>query len=278
MAQNYAATYAPMAEEAFALGSLTSVFSAKYNWTGVKTVNVFTNTAIAAAAYVASAGYGTPGLIANTVDDLVVAKDRKFVGLLDRLLADSTEGAASSAAWLGMETRQVVTPDIDAYRFGALFTACPTGQISATGAITSANAYTKFLTGQTMLDENAVPTVGRVAFCVPSFINLLKQDSNYVKASDLGQQIIINGQVGEIDGVPVVKVPSASHMNKATDNHVEFMIVHKDAVAAPMKLEDVEIFETVPLYSGSLIQGRYVHDCFLLDAMNAAIYIPKHAG
>lgn len=277
MAQNYAATYAPMAEEAFALGSVTSMFTGKYAWTGVKTVNVFSLTAVAAAAYVPSAGYGTPTLAANTVDDLVVAQDRKIPAtIIDRLLMESTEGSTSAAAWLGNQMRQIVTPDIDAYRFGALFTACPTGQISATGAVTTANAYTTFLTGQTMLDENKVPGVGRVAFCTPAYINLIKLDSNYVKASDLAQnEIVFNGMVGQIDGVPVVKVPST--ILNATDNHIDFMIVHVDAVAAPMKLEEVDIFEQVPGYSGSQIQGRYIHDCFLLDAKNKGIYIKVHA-
>ena len=277
MAQNYAATYAPIAEEAFALASLTDVFGAKYDWTGVKTVNVFTNTTVAPSAYVPSTGYGTPTLAANTVDDLVVAQDRKIPPtLIDRLLMDSTEGSISAAAWLGAEMRQQVVPDIDAYRFLALYTACPTGQISASAAITSANAYSTFLTGQSALDESKVPTVGRVAFCTPAYINSIKLDTNYVKASELAQnEIMFNGQVGAIDGVPVVKVPS-SIMN-ATDHHIDFIIVHTDAVAAPMKLQEVDIFETVPGWSGSQIQGRYIHDCFLLDAKNAGIYIHVHA-
>lgn len=277
MAQNYAATYAPMAEEAFALASLTNVFGAKYDWTGVKTVNVFSNTTVAPTAYVASSGYGAPTLAANTVDDLVVAQDRQIPPtLIDRLLMDSTEGSISAAEWLGAEMRQRVVPDIDAYRFLALYTACPTGQLSATAAVTSATAYTVFLTGQTMLDEAKVPTVGRVAFCTPAYINLLKLDTNYVKASELAQdQIMFNGQVGAIDGVPVIKTPT-SIMN-ATDHHMDFIIVHTDAVAAPMKLEEVDIFESVPGWSGSQIQGRYIHDCFLLDAKNNGIYIHIHA-
>lgn len=276
MAQNYAAAYAPMAEEAFALASLTQgVFSAKYDWTGVKTVNVFTNGTLAMGDYVISSGYGSPTVVGNTVDDLVVSKDRKFNGLIDRLLMDSTEGSIRAAEWLGEQTRQKVVPDIDGYRFDALHDGCPSAQISASAAITSANAYTEFLAGQVILDELLVPQAGRVCFATPDFLNKIKLDSNYTKATDLAQgDILYNGQVGMIDGVPVIKTPSA--VMNATDNHMDFIIVHRDAVAVPMKLEDVQIFETVPNWSGSQIQGRYVHDLFVLDAKNTGIYVHRH--
>ena len=276
MAQNYASTFSPMAEEAYSLGSLTSLFSAKYSWTGVKTVSVFTNGTLALSDYSIPSGYGSPTVIGNTVDDLTVSKDRGFNGLIDRLLMESDEGVIAAASWLGEETRQRVVQDIDAYRFLALYTACPTAQISTSAVITSANAYTAFLTEQSALDEAKVPQVGRVAFATPQFINSIKLDANYVKATEMAQnEVIFNGQVGAIDGVPVIKVPS-SIMN-ATDHHIDFVIVHKDAVAAPMKLEDVQIFETVPNWSGSQIQGRYVYDLFVLDAKNNGIRVHVHA-
>lgn len=271
MAQNYATKFAPMAEEAFKLASLTEgVFSAKYDWTGAKTVSVFTNGTVAMGDYTPTAGFGTPTVVGNTVDTLTVSKDRGFSGVVDKLLMESTAGAIKAASWLGEQTRQIVTPDIDTYRFLALVTACPTGQI-ATAASTSANAYTQFLTQQTALDEAEVPLVGRMVFAAPAYINVLKLDSNYVKASDLAQgEIIFKGQVGQIDGVPVVKAPSGR-----LGSTINFILVHTDAVVAPMKLEDVQVFETVPNYSGSQIQGRYVHDCFLLDTKANGIRIHK---
>lgn len=275
MATTYAAKYASAALDAFSLGSLTNIFTAKYDWAGVKTVNVFTNETVAAADYTASAGFGSATLVGNTVDTLTVTKDRKFSGVLDRLTMASVEGSQAAGAWLAKQMIEVVTPDVDKYRFDALYTACPTGQISASAAITSANAYTEFLAGNEKLDEAGIPAPGRVCFATPAYFNKLKLDANFVKASDIAQTMLYNGQVGEIDGVPVIKVPSAT-MN-ATDHHMDFIIVHTAAVAAPMKLEEFDIFEKSERYSGSVINGRYVHDLFLLDTLNTGIYVHVHA-
>ena len=257
------------------MGSVTQVFTAKYDWVDAITVNVFTNATVAPGDYSPSGGHGTPTLIGNTVDTLTVAEDRSFSGLLDKLDMESVAGTKKAGEWLATELRQQVIPDVDKYRFAALYTACPTGQVSASAAITSANAYTEFLAGNETLDEAGVPTVGRVCFITPAAYNKLKLDDNFIKASDLGQSIMLNGQVGEVDGVPIIKVPAAT-LN-ATDNHMDFIIVHVDAVAAPVKLVDYTVFESVPGYSGSRVDGRYVHDLFLLDTLNDGIYIHVHA-
>jgi N4-gp56 family major capsid protein len=277
MAINYAQKYASAALEAFALDSITTPnFSSKYDWTDVKTVNVFTNATVALSAYTRTAGYGTPTTIDNTVQAMTVTGDVGFSANLDKLDMASTAGSLAAGEFLAMQMRQVVTPYVDKYNFLALTNACPTGQISASAAITSANAYTSFLTGNATLDESLVPKGGRIVFASPAYLNNLKVDSNYVKASDLAQgQIMFNGQVGAIDGVPVVAAPDA--LMNATDKHTDFIIVHRDAVAAPVKLADFKVYSDVPGWSGSRVEGRIVFDLFLLTALNKGIYIHKHA-
>lgn len=275
MATNYAEKFAPNAVEAFALASVTDIFTGQYEWVDALTVKVFTNETVALGAYNRTGGYGTPTTIGNSVDTLTVGDDASFSANLDKLAVASTAGALKVASWTGEQTRQQVVPYIDAYRFDALWDACPTGQISAGAAITSANAYTAFMTGQTALDEALVPKPGRFVFGTPAFINSLKMDANYVKASELGQDLIFNGQVGKIDGVPVISVPS-SLLNK-TDHHMDFILVYAGSVVAPMKLEDLQVYESVPGWSGSRVEGRYVHDLFVLDTLSAGLYIHKHA-
>jgi len=279
MAVEYAELFAPEMEQAFALGSLTGVFTAKYDWTGAKTVKVSTITTLALSDYArtGTARFGTQGDVATTHQHLEVDKERSFTGFVDGLDKGDTMGALNAGAFLRAEVDEKVIPDVDAYVFAALYTACPTGQVSASAAITSANAYTTFLTGNQTLDEAKVPKPGRVCFATPQYLNSIKLDSNYVKASEMAQsQVIFNGQVGAIDGVPVVMVP-ASIMN-ATDNHMDFIIVHTAAVARPIKLSYYNV-STNPagIGYGDLVEGLTVFDCFLLTAKNAGIYIHIHA-
>jgi hypothetical protein len=278
MAFNYATNYASQALQPFTLASLTTpVFDAKYDWTGAKTVTVFTNNTVALTDYSRTGGYGTPTTIDNSKDDLLVTADKGFSANLDRLDMESSAGSLAAGQWLAAQMREQVAPVIDKYNFLALFNACPSGQISASAAITSANAYTAALAGNAVLDEALVPMAGRVMFASPAYLNSIKTDANYVKASDLAQgEIMFNGQVGQIDGVPVVKVPDA--IMNATDKHIDFMIVHRAAIAAPVKLQEFKVYQDVPGWSGSRVEGRVVFDLFLLDALNDGIYIHKHAG
>jgi hypothetical protein len=276
VAINYASNYASQALQPFTLASLTTpVFSGQYSWEGATSVNVFTNTTVALGAYTRTAGYGTPTTIDNTKDTMTVTSDVGFSANLDKLHMAGAAGSLAAGAWLGAQMRERVAPYVDKYNFLALYNACPTAQISATGAVTSANAYTEFLTGQAILDEALVPAGGRVVFASPAYLNDIKLDANYVKASDVAQrEIMFNGQVGFIDGVPVIKAPDA--IMNATDKDIEFILLHPSIVAAPIKLQELKVYEDVPGWSGSRVEGRIVHDLFVLDALNKGIYIKRH--
>jgi hypothetical protein len=286
MAVNYATKYADAALDQFKVGSYTAgVFGAKYDWTGAKTVAVFSNATASMNDYVrtGTARYGTMENLGNTVDTLEVDQERSFIGAIDGLDEMDTNGTLNAGSFLRQQINRVITPDIDSYAFDAIFDACPTAQISASAVMTSANAYTAFLTGNLALTNDLVPLSGRVAFVTGTFNNLLKLDSSYVKASDLAQRdIAYNGMVGMVDGVPIIMVPDGI-MNgsgyNGGDNHVDFMIVHQDAIALPVKLADYTVLPkgTVANVFGDVVQGLVVYDCFVLDALNDGIYIHKHA-
>ena len=122
------------------------------------------------------------------------------------------------------------------------------------------------------LSDNKVPIVGRIALVTPSFYKFLKLDETFIKNSDLGQQIVLNGQVGKIDGVPVIVAPTSYF----TEN-VNFVVTHPSALCAPVKLNEYKIHTNPPGVSGSLVEGRIIHDAFVLSNKAAAIYVHKIA-
>src|SRR5579875_1001523 len=123
------------------------------------------------------------------------------------------------------------------------------------------------LKATTYLDDNKVPQDGRIAFVTPRFYNFLKQDGTFIKASELAQNMLITGQVGEVDGVAIVKVPT-SYMPAKTP----FIIVHKSAMCAPKKLQDYKIHENPPGINGNLVEGRIYYDAFVLTSRVKAVY------
>lgn len=269
MAINYATKYADTALAAFAAGALTEVFAPKYDWTGAKTVTVFTNDTVALATYTPSAGFGTPTLVGNSKDDLLVTQDKGFSALVDKMYADSVNGSMLVGEFAATQISNIVVPAIDTYRLAAIASACPSGQVT-TGAVTSANAYSKFLTANAALTDSEVPTVGRVAFITTGFHNSIKQSDSFMRASEIAAGELRNGQVGRVDGVDLIVVPSTR-----MPSGYSCIIVQVDAIAAPVKMSDLTVFDSVPGYSGAQIDGRFVYDCFLMDTLNDGVYALK---
>ncbi|NCC85090.1 MAG: hypothetical protein EOM03_13320 [Clostridia bacterium] len=144
------------------------------------------------------------------------------------------------------------------------------GNYSST-AITKSNAYECFLAGMERLGDANVPDKGRVAFCTYKFANLLKMDSAFMKYSNMSQEMILKGVIGEVDGCKIVKVASNRLPVGAA-----FIITHSIAATAPKQLEEYKIHDNPPGISGWLVEGRFVYDCFVLNEKANAVYY--HGG
>ena len=164
-----------------------------------------------------------------------------------------------------LTTRIEVSMEIDSYRFAAMVAGAGTGNYITTTA-TSSNAYSIFLGLQEKIDEKKAPVGGRLAFVTPKFYNFLKLDTAFLRNSDLGQRMLLNGQVGEVDGVPVIKVPSSYF-----PEDVEVIITNPIATVAPIKLQDYKIHDNPPGINGFLVEGRIRYGAFVLNNKADAI-------
>ena len=273
MAVNYATTYNKNVVAAFALASITrGVLSTDYDFVADsgKTVQVFTTTAVPMIDYTRSGlnRYGTPSELQNTVQELACTRERAFAFTIDRLNAMDNPAMQAGKA-LRQQTDEVVTPEIDTYTLGALAAGCPSGNIIAT-APTAENAYSIFLDCAEKLDEGKAPRTDRVAWVSSAFYKYLKQDDAFIKASDLGQGMLVNGQIGEVDGVRVILAPSF-YMPEGCN----LIMAHKSAAIQPVRLEQYTTHENPPGISGTLCEGLVYYDAFVLDARKNGISIAK---
>lgn len=76
----------------------------------------------------------------------------------------------------------------------------------------------------------------------------------------MATQIAIKGAVGEVDGVPVVKVPSSYF-----PVNVDFIITLAIVTVGPVKLTEYKIHTDAPGISGWLVEGRVRYDAFPLN-------------
>jgi len=278
-----ATKYSSKVAERFKLQSLATGFTNRdYDWTGVKTLKVYSIPTVALSDYgkhsavlaAASAGsnvgtsrYGALTDLGDSVQELQVSQDKSFTFIIDKGDKMDSMNVRDAGKALRREIDEVIVPTEDKYIFSKMGSAAASNSNIGTGALSTSNAYEKFLAGQTALDNNLVPAGGRVAAVNATTLALLKQDDAFVKASEIGQKMLINGQVGEIDGVKIVKVP---------DNYLpsgcQFIITHPSVTVKAEKLADYKIHTNPPFISGNLVEGRVYYDAFVLDAKKDGVY------
>ncbi len=269
MAINYAEKYSAKIDERFKSMALsTAAVNNEYDFVGVKTVKVYSIETVAMGDYTreGSTRYGTPAELQDTVQEMTMTQDRAFTFTIDHGNDADQMGAKNAGKALQRQIDERVVPEIDKYRFSVM---AAKAKNSATKALTKENAYEAFLDGNAKLDDELAPATNRVAYVTPEMYKLLKLDSAFIHASDIAQNMLIKGQVGEVDGVRIVKVPTSY-----LPANVAFLITNQIATVAPVKLAEYKVHDNPPGINGYLVEGRVYYDAFVLDNKAGAIY--KH--
>lgn len=281
MAVNYATKYAAQVDERFKLGSLTeAIINNNFDWLGVKTVKIFSRNLATLNDYSTSGSnrYGTPDELGNAEQEMTITQDKSFTYTIDAASEQDTNGTMEAAATLAENIDNLVIPAMDTYRLSVLVAKAPTeGSVTKKShiiikAVGNTNAYEEFLTCQEILDDDKAPQGGRIAVVTPAYLNKIKLDDHFTKKGDMATMIAINGLVGDIDGVPVIKVPT-SYMPA----NVDFIITNPIVCPSPIKLQEFKINYNAPGISGALVEARVRYDAFVLDKKADAIAVHKSA-
>lgn len=269
---NYAKKYAAKIDERFSKEALSAAaVNNDYDFVGVQTIAIYSVPTSEMHDYkrAGSGRYGEPNELENTIQEMTMTMDRSFTFTIDRGNYTDTQMANSAGAALQRQLREVVIPEVDTYRFAKI---CANAGTTATGALTKTNAYDAFLDGTTAFVDKKVPLAGAVAYVSSEFYKLIKLDDAFVKKGDLAQEIVIKGQIGAIDGIPLVVLPK-SYLPEG----VSFFITNRIATVAPVKLSEYKIHDNPPGINGWLVEGRTYYDAFVLDNKKDAIYVHKSA-
>lgn len=265
MAINLTAKFQKATSDILKVGTKTSmIVNDRWDWDGANAVKVYTLADPTIGTYdptAASARYGTPAEVQDTLQTFTLSRDRSYSAVMDALNVQDTNGVRRPAAYVAQVVKNKMVPEIDTYRLAALVTAGGVARsttLVAAGASTTANAYTNFLTLNANITDNEGNASGRVAICTQTFYNLLKQTTGFTLASDQAYSDLKKGVVGEVDGVKIVVCPS-TRMPAATD----LIITHPDVLTAPEKLKDVVLHKNAPGYNGHLIEYRHRYDAFV---------------
>lgn len=275
MAVNLAKKYSPKVSERFKLLSLTDAgVNHDYEWSGVQTVAVYSFPTVALGNYdrTASANrFGVPAELQDTIQEMTVTQDKAFTFVVDKGNAIQSGGARNANKALSREVDEVIIPTVDTYRLGVMATAAVAAGGTATVVITAANAYTQFLKVTEYFGDNKVPMTNRIAWVKPSFYSFLKLDNSFIKNSDLGQKMLVKGQVGEVDGIKIVMTPTSYF-----PANTEFIAAHKNVVTAPEVLRAMRILHDAQGYDGAVVEGRIIYDAFVQTSKDKGVYVHKN--
>lgn len=269
MAVNLAQKYSDKLDQAFSHGSYTDDFVNKnYDFDGVKTANVYTATTVALKDYDRTATgdrYGGNNELQDVITPYTLTKDRTFKITIDDGNAKQQVMAKRAGVIMKAQLQEQVAPEIDKYRIAVAATGA--NAVNQKITATAGKAYLDVLKMSEFLDEAQAPVAGRVLYVTPKFYTTIKDNIvTTTHGSEYVSKLIGRGFVGELDGVPVVKVPT-SYMPTKT----YAVMWHKDAILGAKQIFRTRIIPDSELVDGTVLTGRFIYDAFVLNGKKNAV-------
>ena len=258
---NLAIKYSSKLDQLFVHDSYTDNWiNKKYDFDGVATVKVYTVTSVAPSNYSrTSTGdrFGGNTELQDTIATYTIENDKSFKIAIDRGNYEQGMRAKKAGEVMRIEMNEQIIPMIDKDRLAT----AAAGATAVSQAVTmTSNAYTDLLSCQEYLDECKAPVDGRVIFITPGEYNEVKEKiTTTILASGYNDKLVGKGFVGELDGVPVVKVPTSYF-----PTGVKAIVLHRDALLGVRQVTETRIITDSEFVSGSILLGRFIFGSFIL--------------
>lgn len=269
MGVNLAVKYSGKLDQLFTAGSYTDRYvNKKYDFTGAKTVEVYTATTVDPTNYDRTSNgdrFGGNKELQDTITAYTIGNDKSFKIAIDRGNYEQGALAKKAGEVMKAEMEEKVIPMIDANRI--LKAAIGAAAASQYYAPTANKAYEDVLKMSAALDEAKAPISGRVLWVTPTFYNAIKAEIvTTVEANGYNDKLLGRGFVGELDGVAVVKVPSSYF-----PANTSAVMVHRDALLGVDQIKTTRIITDSEFVDGSILVGRFVFDSFILNGKKNAV-------
>jgi len=267
MAINLATKFSPKVDERFVHQAYTEGAGNKnYDWTGVKTIKVYSVGTAPMGNYSRSGSnrYGSPTDLGDAIQEMSVTQDRAFTFVIDKGDDAQQMNIKGANRALQRQIDEVVVPEVDEYRIKQWI---KNAGVFLNVSLNANNSMSTFDDVTERLDDAAAPRGGRVALVTNNAYKLIKQNPQFVY-TDKAMNDRVRGEVGEIDGIRIVRVPSNYFPTDVA------MLVYNDiALLKPMQLKEYHIHTDAPGISGNLVEGRLLYDAFVLDEKSPAVIV-----
>lgn len=268
MAVNLAIKYESQLDQIWTHASYTDNWiNKKYDFDGVDTVKVYTVTTVAPNDYNrTSTGdrFGGNAELQDTIATYKITNDKSFKIAIDRGNYEQGMRAKKAGEVMRYEMNEQIIPMIDADRLAT----AAAGATAVSQAVTAGtDAYQDVLKLNEYLDECKAPLSGRVLFVTPAEYTLVKTAiTTEILASGYNDKLVGKGFVGELDGVPVVKVPTSYF-----PAGVKAILVHRDSLLGVRQVTETRIVTDSEFVSGSILLGRFIFGSFILKGKELGV-------
>lgn len=290
---NYAQSFESILDEAYKKGLLSTALSKGNDRARFLNHNTLQIPSIAVGGYgdhKRSGGWNRKD-VKNTWQPKTLTHDRDVEFLVDVMDVDETNQAVAAAKTTGNFTREQAIPELDSYRFSKLYAEfVALGGVLITTALTAANILDIFDTMCRDMADAEVPEEGRVLYATPAVIKTLKAATGLTRNLNVqtnnGE---INRRVTALDNVTITEVPSGRMKTlydftdgckpAATAKQIHMILVHPEAVIAPIKHSAINFFAPGEHSQGDgyLYQNRMYTDLFVLKHKVSGIQICAEA-
>lgn len=261
--------FARQIDKAFHIDSLIKGrLSNSYSFSGVKTIKVVSPQTVPMGDYTRAGTnrYGTPTEMQDVVQELTLTQDKSFAMTIDKGNNLDQSGLKTAGGMLHLQIMERAVPVMDKYCFEQL--AHKAGTIAANPEkLTKDTVLDRIQRATQTMDDAEVPQDNRTLFVSNEVFSLIKKTGIDLKTEHTGEKAFVKGQVGEIDGMKIVKVPASRWVDG-----LNFLVVYKNSAIAPVKLNDTKMHQDPPGISGNLLEGRQYYDCFVLSAKCMGVY------
>ena len=259
---NLAVKYSSKLDQLWTHASYTDNWiNKKYDFDGVDTVKVYTVTSVTPTDYSrTSTGdrYGGNNELQDTIKTYQITNDKSFKIAIDRGNYEQGMRAKKAGEVMRVEMNEKIIPMIDMDR---LATAAAGASAVSQAVLATTDAYQDTLKMNEYLDECKAPLEGRALFVNPAEYTSVKTAIvSKIDAPTYNDKLVGKGFVGELDGVPVVKVPTSYF-----PTGVKAILVHRDALLGVRQVTETRIITDSELVSGSVLVGRFIFGSFILE-------------
>lgn len=239
--------------------------------------------------YSRSTGYPTSGAVTLEWETHTFDKDRGQSFSLDAMDVDESNFVATASNTMSQFQRTKVVPEVDAYRYSKIFTlanaALKTGAYTPVVGTVFGQLKNDIAAMQDVVGESE-PLVIAMSYSAANILDQADEIEHSLSVIDFMPGTIF-AKVKSLDGIPIVRVPSARFKSaftfSATDGftaasnamNLNWVIMARRAVIAVVKQDVPRVFDPMTNQAGNAwkIDYRKYHTLWIPDNKLSGVYV-----